>query len=244
MNPKNNLHPVISIIIPVLHEAGIINSSIQSLSNLSSRYPFEIIVVDGNPHASTSRHIKDRSIKCILGQAGRGAQMNEGAKHASGRILLFLHADTRLPRNAFDQIVATLKKPEIAAGAFDLGIDSPKLFFRLNEMAASIRSRITKIPYGDQAIFIRKSMFMEIGGYSEIPIMEDIDLMRRIKQSGRRIQILRDQVKTSSRRWDKEGIIYCTVRNVFLSTLFYCGVSPSRLSRFYQWETPHCRDRS
>jgi rSAM/selenodomain-associated transferase 2 len=242
LNPKNSGHPIVSVIIPVLYESGIINSALQSLRNLSTRDLFEIIVVDGNPQASTIRHIKDRSIKCIVGPAGRGAQMNKGAKHASGGILLFLHADTRLPPNGIDEIITVLRKPEVAAGAFDLGIDSPELFFRFIERVASARSRMTKIPYGDQAIFIKKSIFIKIGGYREIPIMEDIELMRRIKKSGGQIHIIRDQAKTSSRRWDKEGIICCTARNVFLSTLFYCGVSPFRLSRFYQWETPNIRD--
>lgn len=238
LNPKISFRPDLSIIIPVLHESGIINSALESLKKLPTRYSFEIIIVDGNPGADTCRHIMDQTVKCMIGQAGRGAQMNTGAEQASGHILLFLHADTRLPLHAMDRIISICRKTGFAGGAFDLGIDSPKPIFRIIERAASIRARITRIPYGDQAIFVKRSVFKSIGGYREIPIMEDIDLMRRIKQSGYRIQIIDDPVKTSSRRWNKEGIIYCTLRNTILSALYYCGVSPIRLKGFYAYEIP------
>jgi hypothetical protein len=101
-------------------------------------------------------------------------------------------------------------------------------------MVANLRSRLTRIPYGDQAIFIRASYFRSIGGFKEIPIMEDVDLMRRIKRKGWRIVIFQEPVITSARRWEKEGLLFGTLRNWFLMTLFLCGVSPERLARFYR----------
>jgi hypothetical protein len=127
----------------------------------------------------------------------------------------------------------TLQSGDYVAGAFDLGIDSHRLAFRVIEKIACWRSRLTRIPYGDQAIFIRRDYFRSMGGFQDIPIMEDVDLMRRIKKKGGKIHILRDRVKTSARRWEKEGILYGTLRNWLLVSLFCAGVKPERLARFY-----------
>ena len=120
------------------------------------------------------------------------------------------------------------------AGAFDLAIDSDKPAFRLIEKAASLRSRMTRIPYGDQVIFIRKGEFRELGGFRDIPIMEDVDIMRRIKKRKGRICIIGKAVRTSPRRWEKEGIVYTTLRNWLLITLYLFGVRPEKLVRFYR----------
>jgi len=119
------------------------------------------------------------------------------------------------------------------AGAFDLGIRSEKFIFRLIESAASLRSRATRIPFGDQAIFVRKDYFDKIGGYQDIPIMEDVEIMKRIRKRGDKIVILHQRVHTSSRRWEKEGILRCTLRNWLLQVLYLLGVSPHRFSKLY-----------
>jgi rSAM/selenodomain-associated transferase 2 len=160
--------------------------------------------------------------------------MNKGAVAATGDILLFLHADTLLPTGAFEKIITIMRTGRYVGGAFDLGIVSDRTSYRIIECAASYRSRLTRIPYGDQAIFIRKDVFMGLGGYREFPIMEDVELMRSIKRSGHRIFIIATKVKTSPRRWEKEGIIYCTVRNWVLMTLYLLGVKPNTLARFYR----------
>ena len=115
-----------------------------------------------------------------------------------------------------------------------MGIQSGRRVFRLIETGASLRSRITRVPYGDQAIFIRKDYFESIGGFSEIPLMEDVELMRRIKKGGGRIFIIPQKVMTSPRRWEKEGIVYCTLRNWTLITLYFLGVPPEKLTAFYK----------
>ncbi len=165
---------------------------------------------------------------------GRGRQMNEGAGYATGDILLFLHADTELPLNALSLIGNAMQDGHYAGGAFDLAIKSPHPLFRMIEFSASLRSRITRIPFGDQAIFIRKDYFDTIGGYQDIPIMEDVEIMKRIRKKGDRIIIFRDRVATSSRRWDSEGIVRCTLRNWLLQALYPLGVSPHTLARFYK----------
>jgi rSAM/selenodomain-associated transferase 2 len=223
-----------SVIIPAFNEATVINGTINSISAASSVGDCEIIVVDGSPDGETVRAIERKEVKTLISGKGRARQMNAGAAAAKGEILIFLHADTTLPGNAFPAISAALEKEDFVGGAFDLSIGSDRPAFRIIERAASFRSRITRVPYGDQAIFVRRSYFDAIGGFCEIPLMEDIDLMRRIRNRGGRILLLPDKVKTSPRRWEKEGVFLCTLRNWLIRGLYLLGVGPERLARFYK----------
>jgi rSAM/selenodomain-associated transferase 2 len=229
-NAKKSLF---SVIIPVFNEAETIQAAINDISRQHLRDSSEVIVVDGDTAGSTIKVIDDKEIIAIISEKGRARQMNAGAAIATGEILLFLHADTKLPVNALEQIRDVLKSDEYVGGAFDLAIDSDKLLLKYIASRASSRSRQNRIPYGDQAIFIRKSYFDRIGGYAEIPLMEDVDLMRRIKKNKDRIYIFRDKVTTSPRRWQQEGIVYTTVKNQILIILYYIGVSPRTLAKLY-----------
>ena len=224
----------ISIIVPVLNEQSIINELIEHLYDLPYAGGREVIVVDGNQNQNTLAVISRGGVKKIASSRGRGVQMNAGAAEAIGETLLFLHADTRLPPVALERIGLTIEPPHIVGGAFDLGIPSNKWGFRLIETVASWRSRITRIPYGDQAIFIKRTVFEQIGGFKEIPIMEDVEFMRRVRKSGRKITIIPLKVRTAARRWEKEGLLYTTLRNWILISAYACGVSPRRLSKFYK----------
>jgi GT2 family glycosyltransferase len=136
--------------------------------------------------------------------------------------------------NAFRDIESVIRSgKDVVGGAFDLGISSPKWIFRVIETISSFRSRITRIPYGDQAIFMKSGYFRKIGSFSIFPIMEDVDLMLRVGRSGGKIRIIPEKVRTSSRRWEKEGILFCTFRNWLLIMLFFCGVSPVQLAKYY-----------
>jgi rSAM/selenodomain-associated transferase 2 len=228
----------ISIIIPVLFEQDAINPALDSLWFSNASYQWEIIVADGDPMGGTIRAIERGDVITLTAPVGRGAQMNAGARRAGGRILLFLHADTRLPANAVERVISVCQDERVAGGAFDLSIASSHPMLKIIARMASLRSRLTRIPYGDQAIFIKKSIFMAANGFADIPIMEDIELMRRLRRNGYRIRILEDRVTTSARRWQKEGIWYASLRNIVISTLYYAGVSPARLKRFYRWCYP------
>lgn len=217
----------------MVDEGRIINDLIEHLWGLPFGNGCEIIIVDGNQSQNTLKAISRGDVKKIAAFKGRGTQMNAGAAVAKGEILLFLHADTLLPPPALDQILPALKQPKVVGGAFDLGINSNRWGFRLIETVASLRSRITRIPYGDQAIFIRKAAFKRLGGFEEIPIMEDVDLMRRVKKTGQKIAIIPLKVMTSPRRWEKEGLLFSTLRNWILISLYLLGVSPQRLAKFY-----------
>ncbi len=224
----------ISVIIPVLHETERINSIIEHLKNLDDSQACRIIVVDGDLSGQTINAITHDNVIKIVSEKGRAKQMNAGAELATGDILLFLHADTRLPTGALTKITEVLENEKYVAGAFDLAIDSDNRLIKAIAAQARFRSRLTRTPYGDQAIFIRKKYFDEIGRFKSIALMEDVELMRRIKKRGDRISILPDRVKTSARRWEKEGILYTTLRNRALMILYSLGVSPNWLARFYK----------
>lgn len=228
-----------SIIIPALNEAERINSVIEHLRAQAGSEACEIIVVDGDTNRSTITAINDKDVIAVSSEKGRGRQMNAGAALARGQILIFLHADTELPPAALKKIAAVLENQDYVAGAFDLGIDTDKPLLKYIAARARLRSRLNRVPYGDQAIFMKKSYFEKIGRFKEIPFMEDIDLMRRIKTRGDKIFILPDRVKTSARRWEKEGPLYTTIRNQIIVCLYYLGFRPERLAKYYK---NHCDD--
>jgi len=222
-----------SIVIPVLHESDRINSLIENIEGLTGDGGHEVIVVDGSPTKDTIRAIDNENIIKLVSLKGRARQMNAGAAVAKGEILIFLHADTELPRNALKTINSAMAQGRYVGGAFELGIDSHKIEFKMLARWASIRCRLTGIPYGDQAIFIKRYYFNSLGGYRDIPLMEDVELMRRIKRRGDKICIVPEQVKTSPRRWEEEGFIYVNARNASLFMLYLLGVSPGKLASFY-----------
>lgn len=233
MNPKT-----FSIIIPVWQEQETINSYLHHLHHLLENTPSEdaeILVVDGDESGSTIQEISHPEAITLTAPKGRASQMNEGAKRARGEILLFLHADTHLPEGALSLIREALSDPRYMAGAFDLGTLSPRLALKIVAFMASLRSRLSRIPYGDQGHFIRREYFLELGGYASIPLMEDIELMKRIRRRGDLIVILKEKVLTSPRRWEKDGIVYGTLRNWILAFLYFLGVSPEKLARFYRF---------
>ncbi|RLC00640.1 MAG: glycosyl transferase family 2 [Deltaproteobacteria bacterium] len=233
------MKPDISIIIPVLNEPATIRAVLECLADQSTGEKIEIIVVDADPDAKTLRAIDFKMssqllLKTEISDKGRSIQMNRGAELAVGAILLFLHADTLLPEGAIDAVLSALQNPHIVGGAFDLGIRSSKWGYRIIENVASARSRITRLPYGDQAVFLRRDYFHMIGGFSMIPIMEDVDIMQRIKKRGDAIKIIDKKVQTDPRRWEKEGLVFGTFRNWVLMMLYLLGVSPHKLVRYYK----------
>lgn len=225
-----------SVIIPVLHESELINIQLETLKHLATDYPFEIIVVDGSPTLDTLQVIADKTIITCPCQQGRGCQMNTGAARATGDILVFLHVDTILPTNALLLIQKTLQNQQLVGGAFTLRIQSHNLLLRMMAAFSTFRSQITRAPYGDQVIFLRKSYFDAIGRYKDIPLMEDVELMRRIKKKKGEIVILPTPVITSDRRWNQEGLLYTAVRDTIIIFLYWCGMPAEKLAKFYPWQ--------
>jgi len=220
----------ISIIIPVYKEKKI-DLFLKTIVNNKTLQNYEIIVVDGDGTSGIDT-IPVKNITKIKSKKGRAKQMNEGVRYANYDILLFLHADTVLPNFALKSINEALRN-DINAGAFDLSFNTNRKSLKFIAFVASFRSRLTRLPYGDQAIFIKKETFNKIGGYEDIDLMEDINLMQKLKKQNHKIKILKQKVITSSRKYEKNGLIYNTLRNLILLSLYILGVNPNKLARFY-----------
>ncbi|MDT8380491.1 MAG: TIGR04283 family arsenosugar biosynthesis glycosyltransferase [Desulfotignum sp.] len=225
----------ISVIVPVFREAKTINHFLETVQRVFPSPRHEIIMVDGSPEKDTLAAVHLPQVRTAGSDKGRARQMNRGAAMARGDILLFLHADTLLPRNAPDLMTHLLSRdPDLVGGAFSLGIDDNRVPLKIIEFSANLRSRLTSSPYGDQSIFLRKVYFDRLGGFKEIPIMEDLELMTRIRKKGGKIHILKQRSITSSRRWKKEGIAACTLRNWLIRLLYHLGVPADRLAALYK----------
>ncbi|AFZ22491.1 glycosyl transferase [Cylindrospermum stagnale PCC 7417] len=222
----------ISIIIPTLNEAGNIKDA---LANTQPSTNIEVIVVDGGSTDDTVKIAQSLGVKVISSPTGRARQMNAGALVANGDILLFLHGDTRLPAG-FDQMIRTaLQQPKVVAGAFTLRIDASRWGLRLVESGVKWRSHFWQMPYGDQAIFLTKKVFQQIGNFPELPIMEDFELIKRLKTFGK-ITIIPVPVTTSARRWLQKGIFQTTLLNQIVIIAYLFGVSPERIRSWYRQE--------
>jgi rSAM/selenodomain-associated transferase 2 len=176
--------PRISVVIPVLHEADWIDGVIAHTRGLPGGGDCEVIVVDGDPAGDTLAAVAQTGVTGMRAERGRSRQMNAGAAAARGEVLLFLHADTFLPPSAFADVAACLADPACDGGAFRHRFDSPRTVYRLMSALVTLRSRWTRLPFGDQAIFLRRAFFESIGGFAPIPVMEDVELVRRIRRRG------------------------------------------------------------
>lgn len=224
----------ISVIIPTLNEE---RSLPQSLACLSASAPTEIIIVDGGSTDRTLDLAHDfcgrmTNARVITARQGRASQMNEGAKASQGEVLLFLHADTQLPPQAERIVGLALTSPSVVGGRFDVRFDSSSPWSQVISSFMNRRSRLTRIATGDQALFVRRDVFEMLGGFSEIPLMEDIEFSRRLQQAGG-IVALRDTVVTSFRRWDTQGPLRTILFMWTLRFLYWAGVSPHQLARVY-----------
>jgi rSAM/selenodomain-associated transferase 2 len=217
------------VIIPTLNEEEHLPIALESAAAADNR---EIIVVDAGSSDKTAQSARAAGVRVIQIEAGRARQMNAGARESRGDILLFLHADTLLPWRWDQYVRGTLSMPGVRAGAFQLALDSELPGLRFIERAANFRSRGLQMPYGDQAIFMTRSTFQEIGGFAEIDIMEDLEMVRRLRRLGR-VYTVPVAAVTSARRWKKLGVWRTSLVNQLLLVAYFLGVSPRVLARWY-----------
>jgi len=219
----------LSVIIPALNEAEMLGDTLESLM---AHPPAEVIVVDGGSRDSTVDVARRYTSRVFVSRPGRGLQQGTGARHSQGSVLIFLHADTQLPPGYQHLIHQALAEPDVLFGAFYLAIHPPSKALDIVAFMANLRSRCLRVPYGDQAIFVRREAYFQAGGFRDWPIMEDVDLVRRLNRRGR-FKLARGHVKTSARRWQKENLICTTIRNWSLIIRYGLGVSPEALLRHY-----------
>jgi rSAM/selenodomain-associated transferase 2 len=231
--PSANLAPFVTVIIPVLDDTAALSTSLPCLLPDPT---IEIVVVDGAPDASDAAMARMRAerpdVVWASGGAGRGRQMNVGARLARGRWLLFLHADTTLG-DGWRAALRSIDERAFVGGSFAFRLATPASWGRWIEHAVDWRVRAVDLPYGDQALFVRRDVFKEVGGYHEMPLMEDVDLVRRLRRRGR-LSHLDVPALTSARRWERDGWCRRSAENVALIALYFAGVDPARLARWYR----------
>jgi len=219
----------LSIVVPALDEAGQIAAT---LATAQGPHVLEVLVVDGGSRDETAALARRAGATVLTAERGRARQMNAGAAVATGDALLFLHADTRLPPGFDAAIAAALADPAVVGGRFDLRLEPATPFLDLTAALINLRSRLTRIATGDQALFVRRAVFVAMGGFADLPLMEDVAFTRALKRRGG-IACLRDRVATSSGRWRRDGPLRTVLLMWWLRFLYWCGVPAEQLKRRY-----------
>ncbi|MBX3026630.1 TIGR04283 family arsenosugar biosynthesis glycosyltransferase [bacterium] len=219
----------LSVIVPALDEAARIAAAVAS-----ARAPLvcEVIVVDGGSADETAKRARAAGAVVVAAPRGRARQMNAGAARARGEVLLFLHADTTLPPGFDVAVAGALADPAAVGGRFDLRLAPSSPFLSLTAALINLRSRLSGIATGDQALFVRREAFAAVGGFEDLPLMEDIAFTRALKRRGRMVA-LRATVTTSSRRWLRHGPLRTVLLMWWLRFLYWRGVAPAELKRHY-----------
>jgi rSAM/selenodomain-associated transferase 2 len=216
----------LTVIIPTLNESAHIGETVTAVRRADTS---EIIVVDGGSADDTVALAEAAGATVITSSRGRGTQQRHGAERARGDLLLFLHADTKLPHTFPALVATTLAKPGVVAGAFRFKLDKSGWRLRIIEQLVAWRCRLFQLPYGDQALFVRACTLAEIGGFPSLPIMEDYELVQRLKRLGR-IEIADGDAVTSSRRWRKLGIARAAWTNIRCVLAYNSGATPESIA--------------
>jgi rSAM/selenodomain-associated transferase 2 len=223
---------MISIVIPTYNESRIIETTLTKLYETISPDD-EVIVVDGFSEDNTKEMVKTfPEIKLFTSQRGRAIQMNLGVEKAKSEYILFLHADTLISEKSIIMLKNEIISNRVRWGWFPIKLNSPKSVFRIIEIGANLRTRLTGTPLGDHGIFVRKDLFYEVGGFPEIPLMEDLEFVRKIKTISKGVDI-KSPVQTSVRRFEKSGILKTFITMWILRILYHLGMSPEKLARYY-----------
>lgn len=221
----------LSIIIPVLNDAAALKNLLPGLQSHRAR-GHEVLLVDGGSNDGSLTVARSRVDRILMTGTGRGRQMNLGAELAQHEVLLFLHADSVLPPDAADNVLAALARTDRHWGRFDVGFDSPGVAFAIIAAMMNLRSRLSGVATGDQGIFVRKETFHAVGGFESIPLMEDVALSKALRLHSRPV-CLHDRITTSARRWQTHGVVKTILFMWFLRLAYACGANPHRLAELY-----------
>jgi rSAM/selenodomain-associated transferase 2 len=220
----------LSVVVPMLNESPRIAGTLNSIRRGAP--DAETIVVDGGSSDASVAIARPLCNVLITASRSRALQMNAGASASHGDALVFVHADTLVPRTFAKDIAAALSDPAVVGGRFDVKLDATALPYRIIGAMISLRSRISRTGTGDQAIFVRRDVFDRLGGFPELELCEDLEFSRRLKRAGR-IACLRTRVTTSARRWNRDGLVRTVVKMWMIRAMYLIGVPPARLKRMY-----------
>lgn len=227
---KLRADPTIAVVMPILNERAALPAAVEMLLQLPVD---ETIVVDGGSNDGSRELLGSYPLILLDSTAGRASQMNAGAAICKSDIVLFIHVDTVLNSSHITALKSHMKHSKDVGGRFDVRLSGKNPLFRIIEWAMNIRSRLTRISTGDQCIFVRRTIFEQIGGFPDQPLMEDIGFSRCLKKSGK-IICLKERVTTSSRRWEQKGILRTIVLMWKLRLLYWLGVAPDQLAKLYR----------
>jgi len=237
----------LSVVIPTLNEQDRVVVCVESALALADgglggggAAPVEVVVSDGGSDDATRRRAQSAGAAVIEGPAGRGGQLRRGVKHAVGDVVLMLHGDATIAPAAGRQLAAAMADDAVGCGAFRQRIDDPRRVYRWLEAGNAFRARRWRLPYGDQAIFARRALLDAVGGVPDQPLMEDVELMLRLRRVTRPV-LLDGPVFVSARRWRERGVVRQTARNWSLLAAYRLGASPERLLRRYEPQRADCK---
>jgi len=226
---------VIGVVIPTLNEALYLPGLLADLQEVARALSLDLVVGDGGSTDDTAAAAVSAGARVVLTPPppSRARQLNAGAEAVRGEWLLFLHADSRLPPPAQRALIAALRSEVgLEAAVFRFAIDLPTRWKRFIEVGQALRQRLYRLPYGDQGLLVRRDLFRAVGGYADIPIMEDVDMIRRLERRGVMIRTLPAPLVTSGRRYRARGVLRTWLGNVLLISLYLVGVPPRRLARW------------
>jgi len=221
----------VAVVIPILNEATSLMENGKQFQFLANCY--DVMFCDGGSEDETCSLLQKYNLDYCHSPRGRALQMNTGAKFSKADIIVFIHADTSLSSSHIQAIQDVMSRESIVGGRFDIRLSGQSLAFRIIEFMINLRSRITGISTGDQCQFVRRSVFEEIGGFPEQALMEDVAFSKRLKEYGE-IACLNNKVITSSRRWEKHGIVKTVLLMWKLRFLYWLGTSPEKLAEIYR----------
>jgi rSAM/selenodomain-associated transferase 2 len=218
---------VIGVVIPTLNEADLLPALLGDLRRVV--VPLDIVVADGGSGDGTLAAASAAGVRTVVAPRGRAAQMNAGARAVAGRWLLFLHADSRLPPRARRALLtAVVDEPELDAAVFGFAIELPPGWKRFIEMWQAVRQALYGLPYGDQGLLVRRELFQSVGGFPDVPLLEDVAMLRALRRRAR-VRTLPGAILTSGRRYRRDGVLRTWLRHTAIILLYFLGVQPQRL---------------
>ncbi|WP_269764225.1 TIGR04283 family arsenosugar biosynthesis glycosyltransferase [Ghiorsea bivora] len=218
--------------IPVYNEEETLPHALREIQKLNLEATDQLIFIDGGSNDHTKQLIQDAGFHCLVSQAGRAKQMNMGAQNTKSDIILFLHIDTSISSSNISNIKKTYNQGYLS-GRFNIRLSSSGLSYQIISFFMNARSCLSKISTGDQAMFVRRDVFETVGGFPDLPLMEDIALSKKLRPLGH-IACLKDTLVTSSRRWEKYGVINTVLLMWKLRFLYWIGISPEKLAKMYR----------